>query len=59
MPLSSDNTGTQGLGDDGDVYGVHAALQLRGEEDVGGFADGNAGDLVADAGAIGRRHRGK
>lgn len=50
MPLSSDNAGTQGGGDDGVIFGVHAALQLRGEENVGGFADGVAGELVADAG---------
>ncbi len=43
----------QGGGDDGNVFGVHAALQLRGEEDVGGFADGVAGGLVADTGVMG------
>ncbi len=50
MPLSSDDAGTQGGGDDADVFGVHEALQFRGEEDVGGFADGVAGELVKDAG---------
>ena len=48
----------QGGGNDGDVFGVHAALQLRGEEDVGAFADGVAGVLVADAGVVGRGGRG-
>lgn len=33
------------------------ALQLGGEEDVGGFADGVAGELVADARATGRGGR--
>ena len=41
----------QGGGDDGDFFGIQAALQLGGEEDVGGFADGVAGEFVADAGA--------
>lgn len=50
MPLSSDDAGAQGGGDDADVFGVHAALHFRGEEDVGRFADGVAGELVADAG---------
>ncbi len=33
------------------------ALQLGGEEDVGGFTDGVAGELVANAGATGRGRR--
>ncbi len=49
MPLSSDDAGTQGGGDDRDILGVHAALKFRGEEDVGRFADGVTGELVADS----------